>query len=283
MKKFKFTYYGTRGSIPAPGKNTSVFGGNTTCLYSEYYDDTQNIPKKIAIDAGSGIRSLGMELMKTEFGKGTGVLDILITHTHWDHIQGFPFFIPAYVPGNKINMMGLASGEDDLQEVFSHQQRPQNFPVNLNSMASQIDIKNLDPSVSFNLGDIGISCLEHAHPGGALGYKLTVGKFVLVFCTDVEHLDDMPDLVSEFAKDADVLAYDAQYLEKEYKTKIGWGHSTHEMAVQIAQKAGVKELHLIHHDPQRNDADLLESEKKLRKQFKNLFAAREGMMREYSI
>jgi phosphoribosyl 1,2-cyclic phosphodiesterase len=150
-------------------------------------------------------------------------------------------------------------------------------------MASTIDISNLDPGKSFKISDINISCIEHAHPGGALGFKFSIDNIKIVFCTDVEHLDDMPQQIIKFAKNADIFAYDAQYTEKEYKTKVGWGHSTHEMAVEIGKKANVKELHLIHHDPQRHDNELQKIEKSFKKEFNNIYVVKEGLEREISI
>ena len=125
--------------------------------------------------------------------------------------------------------------------------------------------------------------MEHAHPGGSLGYKLTINDLNLVFCTDVEHLENMTEIISEFAKGADLLAYDSQYYFKEYDTKIGWGHSCREIALEIAHKAKVKELHLIHHDPMRTDADLREIEGLAKKEFPNVMVSREGLSREFSV
>lgn len=280
MGQFRMTYYGTRGSIPAPGPHTRKYGGNTTCILLEYLKG-DDVVETIIIDGGTGLRVLGMDLLQKEFGKGKGKLTLLISHTHWDHIQGIPFFVPAYIPGNIIHIRGRASGGAPLKEVLANQQNPNNFPVGLEQFGAKVNIRDWQAGKSYRVGPLKINTIAHAHPGGSLGFRVSDGTTSIAFCTDVEHQEGMPTQITRFARGCDLLAYDSQYMIEEYEGKHGWGHSTWAYATEIARAAGVGELHLIHHDPVRTDAELDKLQKKAARAFENTLVAREGMRRLY--
>lgn len=282
--KAKITYYGVRGSTPVSGKNYLIYGGNTTCLFFE----TEH--EKVIIDAGTGIRILGLDLMKREFGKGQGNASLILTHTHWDHIQGFPFFIPAYIPGNRFEIFGETKkvpvafsgrlSEDhtwDIERTLSMQQMFMFFPASTHNMSSNHSFHPVLPQVPLEKKNLRIKFLRMHHPNISLGIRFEFGKKVYCFCTDVEHSNEMTDKMIDFVQGAEVLSYDCQYTPDEYENgKVGWGHSTYVEAAKIASCAGVKQLHMIHHDPLHDDVVLKSMEELARGEFTNTFLVPEG-------
>jgi len=268
-------FWGVRGSIPCPGTNTVRYGGNTACIEVCFPD----INRRIIIDAGSGIRELGNELMK-ELPVDT---DILLTHTHWDHIMGFPFFVPAYIPGTRIRVYGPVTYEEDtLEKVVGGQMTYRYFPIREAELSAEIDYISLQEEET-DLGDgIIVKTRYLNHPVLCLAYRIEYqGK---VFCTaydtetynnvfitdpdDPDYDQDMAEegdliaseqnaLIEEFYQGADLLVHDSQYTREEYeKQYIGWGHSYIEYVCQAAQQQQVKNLALFHHDPLRSDDQL---------------------------
>jgi phosphoribosyl 1,2-cyclic phosphodiesterase/anti-anti-sigma regulatory factor len=237
-------------SLPPLQRGTA--GGNTACVEIQTGNET------IIIDAGSGLRDLGLELMKGPCGRGQGTIHFLFSHAHWDHIQGFPFFVPAVVPGNRIIIYSV----HDLNAALRDQQRPLNFPVPLTHMQADIEFKTIQPEKPFSIGQLRINTIENAHPGKAYSYRLEDQHNVFVHASDIEFkkLDEItlqPYL--EFFRDADVLNFDAQYtLQDVWHHKIDWGHSSAMIGVDLARAAGVKKLILFHHDPAYSDAQLQE-------------------------
>lgn len=224
-------------------------GGNTTCV------EVRTGGKTIVIDAGTGIRDLGLELMKGSFGRGEGELHILFTHAHWDHIQGFPFFLPAFIRGNRINIYSV----HDLHKALVDQQRYLNFPVPISTMEATLDFMTLEEGRPFTIGDVRINTLRNAHPGDSYSYRFEDGDCIFVFASDAEfkHLDDanmQPHI--EFFRDACVLFFDAQYTLSEGWVKEDWGHSSAMIGVEMALAADVKKLVLFHHDPTNDDVVL---------------------------
>ncbi len=272
-------FWGVRGSIPCPGPTTVKYGGNTTCLELRFGEREQ----LVIIDAGSGIRPLGDFLMKHDFPKGPIRTDILISHTHWDHIMGFPFFTPIYIKSSQINVYGPVTYEEDtLDKIIGDQLRYRYFPVRQEELAATIRYHQLRET-SFLLGDeVFVTTKYLNHPILCLGYRFEYKGKVLctaydtepfrnVFPTDPSHPDYDPVAAEEgelaakeetekflrFIQGADILVHDTQYTLDEYKaSKIGWGHSTYEHAINSAHKAGVKKLVLFHHDPLRTDEQL---------------------------
>ena len=234
-----------------PFEYTHTYGGNTTCIH--ILDDDG---KDIILDCGSGLKNLGMEMMKREFSKGQGECHIFMTHTHWDHMMGFPFFAPAFIPGNKIY---IYSPKKKIKERFAGQQRYQYFPVRLNEMGGTIIFKVIPENSAIKIGNTVIRNLKLNHPGDSYSYRVECGDKSCILATDVElFLKDFEFLQScvRFFEQSDVLLFDAQYTFEESLQKISWGHSSTTMAVDMALKAGIKELWLFHHEPTYTDDKL---------------------------
>jgi phosphoribosyl 1,2-cyclic phosphodiesterase/anti-anti-sigma regulatory factor len=234
-------------------------GGNTACVEVRAHDQTSFI-----IDAGSGVRRLGLELMKGPCGRGQGTLYFFFSHPHWDHIQGFPFFAPAYVPGNRIVIYSL----HDLQQVLTDQQRFLNFPVPLSLMRADLEFIQLEPGIPLTIpfspswrgGWMTINTICNNHPGDAFGYRFEDQHSVFVYASDAEYkrLDEAGlQLHLDFFRGADALVFDAQYgLRESWEDKADWGHSSAMIGVDLARQAGVKRLLLFHHEPTYADDQL---------------------------
>src|SRR4051794_22053569 len=283
----KLKFYGARGSIPVCDPGFQQFGGNTTCFQITIKDSN-----RIAIiDAGTGLRNLGRDLHA--IGHYQEQIFIGFTHFHWDHIQGFPFFGPGYNPEQKITI--LAPDQDqtigNLREIFEVPMQSQYFPVQLDRMGAQFEfLKVEDIRVSSSVISVtskqfaGLNNVEtivtsqrHNHPGGAYGFRIErLGK-VLVICTDIEHGEKIDKRVVELSRGADLLVHDAQYTAEELRIHRGWGHSSFDQAMQVAEMAGVKCLAMTHHDPEHDDEFLLHMEKLCQGRFPNSQLAREGM------
>ncbi|MFS4491638.1 MBL fold metallo-hydrolase [Maribacter sp. 2308TA10-17] len=269
-------FYGARGSIPVCESGFQEFGGNTTCV--AVMDDSKE-GDVLIFDAGTGIRKLGKELMQRAFNPEDKIV-MAFSHFHWDHIQGFPFFGPAYDASKNIDIIAMGADLDitNLKSIFSHQMESTYFPVNLDNMGAnfRFHLKKTNEEV-FKDGSTGrLLSNAHSHPGGAHGYRLEVNGKIFVYCTDIEHGDSLDENVIDFAKDADVLIHEAQYTPEELPNYRGWGHSSWEQAIEVAQLAGVKKLYMTHHDPEHNDDFIRAEEKKCQAIFKNCFFAREG-------
>jgi phosphoribosyl 1,2-cyclic phosphodiesterase len=231
-----------------PRQVSSAAGGNTTCFEVRAGDAL------FIIDCGSGLRLLGQELMAGAFGRGEGEAHVLITHTHWDHIQGMPFFSPAYVPGNRFH---FHSPFPELRMRFEDQQREIYFPVPLDYMRATRTWEILDPQETVEIAGVSVQMILLSHPGGAYAYRLTHEGRTIVCATDGEYhrMDaDSTARYVEFFRDADLLIFDAQYsFEQAIDEKRDWGHSTPKMGAELAYRAGVKRLALTHHDPLATD------------------------------
>jgi phosphoribosyl 1,2-cyclic phosphodiesterase len=256
--------WGTRGSIPTPGESTKKYGGNTSCIALRMQD------KYWIIDAGSGLRSLGIEAKK-EFGNKRTHINMLISHTHWDHIQGFPFFLPFYIPNFSFTIHGGIGLDGDLEHLLMNQMDSNYFPVNLGELAAKFEFVNLmgEPTT---IDGVKVSTHYLNHPGMALGFRIEYQNKVFVYATDNEPYVEMFKLKNaihnaedlafsqslenkylEFVEGADLLLADAQYTREEYPNFIGFGHSFMEYAIENAHKAKVKKLLLFHHDPMHTD------------------------------
>jgi phosphoribosyl 1,2-cyclic phosphodiesterase/anti-anti-sigma regulatory factor len=235
-------------SLPLLHRRTA--GGNTSCV------EIQSGSDNIIIDAGSGIRELGYHLMKGPCGRGEGRLHLLFTHCHWDHIQGFPFFVPAFIPGNRIFIYSI----HDVEAALLGQQEAPYFPVPTSYLRAKLEFTRLEPEQSFSIGKVAITIIENAHPGRAYSYRFQTQHSVYVHASDAEYkkLDDAhvkPYI--QFFQDADALVFDAQYTLREAWQKVDWGHSSAMIGVELARKAGVKKLIFFHHDPTYSDEELL--------------------------
>jgi phosphoribosyl 1,2-cyclic phosphodiesterase len=252
----KVKIWGCRGSLPTPGRDTLRYGGDTTCL-----EIISNVGQRIIIDCGSGIRRLGNSLIKN---KELNNLTILLTHAHWDHLVGFPFFFPAYMPNCKINICGGPLSQEVTMKYLEHQMEAPYFPVDISEMKAeftkgcQCDWGNCDNRPSGTDGSIKCASIPLNHPNGGYGYKFVSENRTFVFLSDNEirfaHKGGRSrDEYVEFCRGTDLIFLDAQYTEKQYVSRKSWGHSTYIDAVNLAIDAGVKRLGLFHHDPESTD------------------------------
>ena len=275
MMQVKF--YGVRGSISVSGNSYKEFGGNTTC-FQIMAADSGRIG---IIDAGTGIRQLGNDFI--EMHNQQHEIFIAFSHFHWDHIQGFPFFKPAYNENLTIHMLtkGGNSKIYNLKEIFSAQMQEMYFPVAMDDMGANIEFLLLeDNSHVFNPPDgipVKVTAVEHNHPGGAFSYRYERDGCSIVISTDIEHGDTLNEDIVELAHGADILIHDGQYSNDELALKKGWGHSSFEQAAEVALRADVKQLVITHHDPEHDDEYLRKAEKKCQQIFPHSIFAREGM------
>jgi phosphoribosyl 1,2-cyclic phosphodiesterase len=263
----KLKFWGVRGSIPTPGRHTVRYGGNTPCVELRLSND-----HLVILDAGSGIRNLGDHLMSA--GESVKAY-LLITHPHWDHIQGFPFFKPAFISGNELTIMGTERPEKRLNEIIAEQMNRIYFPVQLHALEAKITFVPLQEE-QVKVFDATVTSMYVNHPGFTVGYRLEHAGKTLVYISDNEPFDrdhadaltNFETLVKEkfssvegdpnrrifdFCRDADILIHDAMYTPQEYIDRLGWGHSHYLFALKIAAEANVKRLFLFHHDPVHND------------------------------
>ncbi|WP_039948408.1 MBL fold metallo-hydrolase [Leptospira fainei] len=229
----------------------SPIGGNTTCIYVE-----SSTRERLIIDCGSGMRQLGNDLLKEGIAKG-GNISICLTHTHWDHIQGWPFFKPAYIPSVNIEFLSTIP---NLKERLERQQHPENFPVTLDSMPSQKKFTLLEKNKPVKVGSFTITPFLLRHPGNCTGYHIEENGKSFLFCTDLEvreeDLDEIQELRKTFGK-INLLVIDAQYSSEEAISKIGWGHTSGKIAVKCGEILGVDRLVLTHHEPDHSDEDII--------------------------
>jgi ribonuclease BN (tRNA processing enzyme) len=305
---FNLTFWGVRGSYPVPGPATVKFGGNSSCVQVDVLGHT------IILDAGTGIIPLGQQLSKKWFSLGDArhgkrlSLTHLVSHTHHDHLMGLPFFVPLYLPDASLSFFGpsvygpITNGRTDLQYVMDMLMDQMFFPVDLAETASQkrfTTLKPLDQILLAEGAEPEVSNLQsgakavfrdkviisqyrsYAHPkNGTLVYKIQYAGKSIVYATDIEGYVSGDRKLIQFAKGADILIHDSQYTEDQYggaMTTQGYGHSTAEMACQVAKEAGVKQLFLFHHDPNHDDVAVAKKEERARTFFPNTFAAYEGL------
>lgn len=283
-------FWGTRGSIPTPGSKTRRYGGNTSCVEIDV-DGTLFV-----CDAGTGLRELGLDLMQR--GKGAVEAHLLCSHTHWDHIQGFPFFLPAYDESTVLNVYEISRGYERFTRLLLGQMRSEYFPVSFSDLGSTIVPRYFD-SGRTQVGDVLLQTFEQTHPGRSFAYAFEAQGHRIVYATDSEidlillnpeavtrdpdAMRLLPDDLVRLVADADLLIADAQYTDQEYVLKTGWGHSRASTLVDLAVQAGVRRLALFHHDPLHSDAQVDEildqARARIATRGSNLeaFAAREGL------
>jgi len=258
--------WGTRGSIAVPGPETLRYGGNTTCVELRADDEI------IVLDAGSGIRPLGVAL-KQEFKERPINLSLLITHAHWDHIQGFPFFKPAYGPKNEIRILGFDGAGATFREIMTEPMRSPFFPITMRELSARMDINKLS-EMKFSLGKVDVHAAFVNHPGVCAGYRMFTSGGSVAFLPDHEPYEfflhaakanqlspeeakeiaaDQQTRLVQFLRGSDILILDAQYTDQEYQRHIGWGHGPIPSAVSLALEAEVQTLLLFHHDPSHDD------------------------------
>jgi phosphoribosyl 1,2-cyclic phosphodiesterase/ActR/RegA family two-component response regulator len=264
-------FWGVRGSTPVPGPSTVLFGGNTSCV------EVRADGEIIILDAGSGIRRLGLALAR-EFQDQPISVTILITHTHWDHIQGFPFFGPAYNPQNKVRILGYEGARKGLLTTLTSQMESPYFPVSMRQLPSSIEVVELR-EFAFSIGRVQVEATFVNHPGLCLGYRLNTSGGSLAYLPDhesyqrmrshsrmgshadrlelVRHASAKDQKLIDFLEGTDSLIVDAQYDDQEYQSRVGWGHGCVDDVVALALLARARRLFLFHHDPDHDDSQIL--------------------------
>lgn len=269
-------FWGVRGSVAVSGAHVARVGGNTSCI------EVTSQGERLILDAGTGLRALGDELGKAGPAKAT----FLFSHLHWDHVQGFPFFGPAWHPASRFQLYGPGEGGDALlRDVLSKQMSPPNFPVPLSAMRSSLSFDAARHAQRIEVGPFSITPFELPHPNGCLGYRIEADGASFVYMTDVELKVDALASLGRFIEGADALVLDAQYTPDEYAGKVGppkagWGHSTMIDAARVAAGARVKRLFMFHHDPAHNDDFVEAMEAEARNVFESTELAREGVLLE---
>ena len=269
-------FWGVRGSLAAPGPDTLAVGGNTTCV-SLRCDDYLYV-----FDAGTGIKRLGDYLEDEERSRWQG--SIFLTHYHWDHIQGLPFFVPAFRKANRFHVYGEPKKGADLKEILAEQMQSPYFPVSMDTQEGLVTFNELSPDAKFECGPgITVRTARLNHPNGAIGYRLDAPEGSLCIVTDHEHpADELDESVVAFARDATVLVHEAQYHPEEKRgPKAGWGHSSWEEAALTAKEANVSQLYLSHHDPSRSDPEVYDILSRARRIFAGTEVATENTILDF--
>lgn len=273
QNQFTVHFWGVRGSIACPGSETVRYGGNTSCV------EMRVGGSRLIFDGGTGLRVLGQTLLSQLPVEAY----LFFTHSHWDHIQGFPFFVPAFIPGNRFHIHGsVAPNGSTIKQRLNDQMLHPNFPVPLQVMGADLKFYNLKIGKPVKIGEIKVENALLNHPGEAVGYRVNWRGHAAAYITDTEHFPDrMDENVLWLARNADVLIYDATYTNEEYhspkSSKVGWGHSTWEEAVKVAKAAKVKKLVIFHHDPLHNDEFLDRVGEQVAQEFPGSIMAREGL------
>lgn len=280
----KLKFWGVRGSIPTPGKHTVRYGGNTPSLELRLDND-----ELIIFDAGTGIRSFGDQLIKN--GESISA-HLFITHPHWDHIQGFPFFKPAFIAGNELTIVGTERPEKKLNEIIAEQMNKIYFPVQLHELNAKIKFLPIGEGNEIKVSGATVKTMYVNHPGFTVGYRLEYKGKIFVYISDNEPYDrkaakqltnfeqivkdkyemgngDPNQRVFDFCRDADLLIHDATYTPEEYIDRVGWGHSHYLFTLRVATEANVKRLYLFHHDQNHSDDKVDEILRKCKKELKS--------------
>lgn len=272
---FHVRFWGVRGSIPSPGPQTRRYGGNTPCVEMRVGDQL------LIFDLGTGARPLGDSLLAQ--GKPVSA-SVFLSHYHYDHLQGLPFFTPIFVPQNAFTFYGATRNGQTVKEILSGQMTQPYFPVTAEGVfRAQLAYHDIKAGEPIQVGPASVTTVELNHPGGNLGYRVECEGRSVVYATDIEHGGGDEERFFEFARGTDVLIYDSMYTEDEYcgrkggPPRTGWGHSTWQAAVRAANESQAKTLVLFHHDPGRDDADMDKLVRAVRKHRPEVIAAQEDM------
>ena|SRR5690606_2248826 len=263
-------FWGVRGSIACPSPSHMRYGGNTSCLEVTAGD------RSIILDAGTGIRPLGHSFME----RGIRSAHLLLTHSHWDHINGFPFFAPGFAKGYEFQIMAGHLKDDAIREILAGQMTQPTFPVPLDAMQASLEFEDFRSGDSFKIGpDVSIRTAALNHPNGATGYRIEYGGKSLCYVTDTEHIPGKPDQnILDLIEGTDLFIYDSTYTEDEFPSKVGWGHSTWQEAVRLSKMAKVKKLAIFHHDPEHDDDFMDKLAEEARQAWDGAMVAQEGMI-----
>ncbi|WP_142847654.1 MBL fold metallo-hydrolase [Telmatospirillum sp. J64-1] len=265
----KVKFWGVRGSIACPSPDHVIYGGNTSCVQVDAGG------KVFIIDAGTGIRNCGLELAR----RGVQDVVLLLTHTHWDHINGFPFFGPAFNPDYTIRVMaGHLKNNGGVQTVLASQMSTPMFPVPLEALRSRLSFEDFSAGQTLEFGDVVVRTAPLRHPNGATGYRIEHGGASVCIVTDTEHVPGEPDAtILKLIEGADLVIYDSTYTDDEFPAKVGWGHSTWQEGVRLCRQARVKRLAIFHHDPDHTDSFMEKLEDEARRLWDGTVVARDNM------
>jgi len=271
-------FWGVRGSLAAPGRSTLGTGGNTSCIEVSCGGET------VIFDGGTGLRPLGAHLFDGADGRPVRA-SLFLSHYHWDHISGLPFFQPAYDPRAQLDVYGATRLGRTVRQILSGQMVDPYFPITMGDMPARFRFLSVQDEGLVHVGPATIRAAELNHPGGALGFRVECGGKAMVYATDFEHGTDADERLIDLARGADLLVFDAQYTPAEYAargaaSRKGWGHSTYAVGAQMARRAGARRLALYHHAPERGDAEIAQLAKLAKKAHPGAFAAREGLALE---
>lgn len=242
------TIWGCRGSVPVSGPDFMRHGGATTCLEITLDTPSPSTPERVIIDCGTGLTELGKK-----WGRRSSEALVLLTHFHWDHIQGFPFFGPLFNPAGRFDFWSVPREGSTLRDVLSAQMTRPAFPVGLDIVPAKLRFHDVAPVGQAWLGELRLSWCEVFHPSGCTAWRIDYRGTSVVFSGDLEVQQAGRDAIIDLARGADLLIMDAQYLPEEYPSRRGWGHSTPQDAVEVAVEAGVRHVVLTHHDPTHTD------------------------------
>lgn len=273
MASFSVKFWGVRGSIACPSPQHMKYGGNTSCIEMNLGG------RRVLFDAGTGIRNAGQSFLKQDARE----LFLMLSHTHWDHINGFPFFIPAYSPEFSIHIKaGHLSGRSSVREVLSAQMENPVFPVPLETMRANISYEDFRAGETLELYDgVVVRTAPLNHPNEATGYRVEFDGRSAVYVTDTEHVPGKADQnILALIEGADLVIYDSTYTEAEFPSHAGWGHSTWNEGMRLCRMANVKRLAIFHHDPDHTDEIMDKIAAEAEGAWSGNFVAREGMVVE---
>jgi phosphoribosyl 1,2-cyclic phosphodiesterase len=269
---FAIEFWGVRGSIACPSPRHVTYGGNTSCIEVTAGDE------RVILDAGTGIRDLGDSMNRRDVRRA----HLFLTHVHWDHINGFPFFAPGYQSNRTFEIRAAHLRPlGGVREVLAGQMCQPTFPVPLETMRSRLVFEDFEAGDGFKVGQVSVKTAPLNHPNGATGYRLEFGGKAFCYVTDTEHVIGAPDQnILGLIEGADIVVYDCTYTDEEFPAKVGWGHSTWQEAVRLCRQANVKKLAIFHHDPAHEDAFMADVERQAQKAWAGAIVAREGMRLE---
>lgn len=267
---YQVKFWGVRGSIACPSPDHVVYGGNTSCVLLTMGD------RRIILDAGTGIRGVGHYFLNNKITTA----DILLTHTHWDHINGFPFFAPVFRPQHEFHIYaGHLKNMGGIQHVLANQMANPTFPVPLDALQASLHFHDFEQGTVLDLGDgILVRTMPLCHPSGATGYRVDYAGKSVCYVTDTEHVPGQPNAnILSLIEGADLVIYDSTYTDDEFPSRVGWGHSTWQEGVRLCRQAQAKRLAIFHHDPDHDDHFMEKIEDEARQMWSSVLVARDNM------